>query len=87
MKSGNISADQLKSIISRIENLEESKAAIGTDIKEVYAEAKANGFNPKILKAVIKLRKLDAQERDEQEALMDTYLRALGLLPELDEVA
>lgn len=84
---GNLAIDQLKSVIARIEKLEEEKSVISEDIKEVYAEAKSNGLNTKAIKAVIKLRKLDAQEREEQETIVDTYLRALGLLPELDEVA
>lgn len=83
-KHSGIAADQLKSIISRVENLEESKAAICADIKDVYAEAKGNGFDTKAIKAVIKLRKLDAQEREEMENLMDIYLHALGMIPESD---
>lgn len=72
---------QLKSIIERIERLEEDKAAISSDIKEVYAEAKANGFDTKILKAVIRLRKLEAAAREEEMALIETYMTALGMTP------
>ena len=80
-----IAADQLKSYIERIERLEEEKAAIATDIREVYAEAKANGFDSKAMRQVIKLRKLDANERDEQEYMLDTYKQALGMIPTLDD--
>jgi uncharacterized protein (UPF0335 family) len=68
---------QLRSIIERIERLEEDKAAIGGDIKEVYAEAKASGFDTKILRAVIRLRKLSKDERAEMESLIDTYMANL----------
>ena len=81
---GGVSADQLKSIISRIEKLIEEKQAIADDIKEVYAEAKGNGFAVAIIREIIKIRKLDEAEREEKEAILDTYLRAIGLLPELD---
>ena len=79
------SAEQLKAIIERVERLEEEKANIATDIREVYAEAKANGFDTKALRQVVKLRKLDARERDEQEYLLDTYKAALGMIPTLDD--
>ena len=72
---------QLKSIIERIERLEEDKAAISGDIKEVYAEAKSNGFDTKILKAVIRLRKLSEDERSTQQSLIDTYMTNLGMTP------
>lgn len=71
--------DQLKAIIERIERLEEEKKAIADDIKDVYAEAKANGFDTKALRTVVRLRKQDAQERQEQEAILETYLHALGM--------
>lgn len=77
-----IAHDQLKSVVERIEKLEEEKAAIADDIKEVYAEAKANGFDTKILRTVIRLRKQDSNERQEQEALLDLYLHALGMAPD-----
>jgi uncharacterized protein (UPF0335 family) len=72
---------QLKGIVERIERLEEEKKAIAGDIKEVYAEAKANGFDTKILRKVIAIRKKDRHEREEEEAMLDVYLSALGMLP------
>jgi uncharacterized protein (UPF0335 family) len=86
-KVGGIAADQLKSIIERIERLEEEKAGIASDIKDIFAEAKGNGYDVKTLRKVIQLRKKDAAERDEEEFLLDTYKRALGLAPELEEAA
>jgi uncharacterized protein (UPF0335 family) len=85
VRVGGVAADQLRSIIERIEKLTEEKDAIAADIRDVFAEARGNGYDPKALRAVLKLRKLDAGERDEQEALVDTYRRALGLLPSLDD--
>ena len=85
--AGGVSADQLRSYIERIEKLEEEKAVIATDIREVFAEAKANGFDTKTMRQVLKLRKMDTNERDEQEYMLDLYKRVLGLLPELDEEA
>ncbi|MGV8839064.1 MAG: DUF2312 domain-containing protein [Bauldia sp.] len=76
-----IAAAQLKSIVERIERLEEEKKALADDIKDVYAEAKANGFDTKTLRTVIRLRKQDRAEREEQEALLDLYLNALGMTP------
>ncbi len=76
---GGITAEQLKQYIERVERLEEEKAAIAADVREVYAEAKANGFDVKIMRQVIRLRKLDSQDRTEQEALLDLYKRALGM--------
>ena len=76
---GGIARDQLRSIIERIERLEEEKQAIADDIKEVYAEAKANGYDTKTLRAVVRIRKQDTAERQEQEALLDLYLAALGM--------
>ena len=69
---------QLKSVIERIERLEEDKAAISADLKEVYLEAKGNGFDVKILRKVIRLRKQDKAKRQEEEALLDLYLSAIG---------
>jgi uncharacterized protein (UPF0335 family) len=74
-----IAVDQLRSIIERIERLEEEKQAIAEDIKEVYAEAKANGYDTKTLRAVVRIRKQDTAERQEAEALLDLYLAALGM--------
>ena len=71
---------QLKSIVERIERLEEEKKAIADDIKDVYAEAKANGFDTKTLRQVVRLRKQDAAEREEAETLLDLYLNALGMI-------
>lgn len=72
--------DHLKAFVERIERLEEEKKSIADDIKDVYGEAKSNGFDVKALRAVVRLRKQDADERREQEAILDTYLQALGML-------
>jgi uncharacterized protein (UPF0335 family) len=72
---------QLKSLVERIERLEEEKKALAGDIKEVYGEAKAHGFDTKILRKVISLRKRDRQEREEEEAMVELYLGALGMIP------
>lgn len=77
-----VARDQLRSIIERIERLEEEKAAAAEDIREVYVEAQANGFEPKILRKVVALRKKDPAERQEEEALLDLYLHALGMISE-----
>jgi uncharacterized protein (UPF0335 family) len=74
---------QLKAIVERIEKLEDDKAAISADIKEVYAEAKANGFDTKILRKVISLRKKEASEREEEQSMLDVYMAALGMIPDL----
>jgi len=76
---GGIAADRLKSFIERVERLEEEKAALTADIREVYAEAKATGFDTKIMRQVVKLRKMDSNDRQEQEELLDLYKRAIGL--------
>ena len=78
---------QLKSIVERIERLEEEKKVIGADIKEVYAEAKGNGYDIKILRKVISLRKKEMGERMEEEAMLDVYLSALGMMPTEAEAA
>src|ERR1700720_2625446 len=72
--------DQLKAIVERVERLEEEKKAIADDIRDVYAEAKGNGFDVKALRTIVRLRKQDADERREQEAILETYLHALGML-------
>ncbi len=77
---GGVAVDQLKSIIGRIERLEEEKAALAADIRDVFAEAKGQGFDVKAIRQIIKIRKLDAQEREEQQAILDVYLNALGML-------
>lgn len=79
-RSGHVAGDQLLSIIERVENLEERKAEIAADIKEVFAEAKGNGFDPKTIKHIIKLRKMEEAERQEYEGLIDIYKAALGML-------
>lgn len=78
---------QLKAIVDRIENLETEKKEIGEGIKEVYAEAKGNGFDPKIIRKIVALRKKDANEREEEAALMDLYMQSLGMLPIEEEIA
>ena len=72
--------DQLRTIVARIERLEEEKAALAADLREVYAEAKGNGFDVKSLRVVVRLRKQDINERKEQEAILETYLHALGMI-------
>ncbi len=75
-----VAQGQLKSIIERVERLEEEKKTIADDIKEVYGEAKANGFDTKTLRKVVTLRKKDRAEREEEEAMLDLYLNALGMI-------
>jgi len=75
-----VARDQLRAFIERIERLEEEKKTIADDIKDVYGEAKGMGFDTKILKKVVALRKKDEQERMEEEAILDTYLHALGMI-------
>lgn len=75
----NATTERLTSYIERIETLEEEKTALAADLKEVYAEAKLEGFDPKILKQVIKLRKMEQTEREEQESLLHMYMQALGM--------
>jgi uncharacterized protein (UPF0335 family) len=72
--------DQLKAFVERIERLEEEKKSLSDDIRDVYAEAKGNGYDVKALRQVVRLRKQDANERAEQEAILETYLQALGML-------
>ncbi len=74
------SAARLKSFIERIERLEEEKAGIAADIKEVYAEAKGTGFDIKIMRQIVRLRKMESADRQEQEELLDVYMRALGMV-------
>ena len=78
---------QLKSIIERIERLEEEKKTIAADIKEVYAEAKGHGFDTKILRKVISMRKKEATEREEEQSMLDLYMAALGMIKEETEEA
>ncbi len=75
-----VAAGQLRAFVERIERLEEEKKAVAEQVKEVYAEAKANGFDSKTLRRVVSLRKKPAEERQEEEALLDLYLSALGMV-------
>ena len=79
MTRSNFPQDQLKSLIERVERLEEEKQTITDDVKEVYAEAKTHGFDTKIMRQVVRLRKMATQEREERAALLDLYLSALGM--------
>ena len=72
--------DQLKAIIERIERLEEEKKAISDDIRDVYAESKGNGYDVKALRTIVRLRKQDPNERQEQETIIETYMEALGMI-------
>lgn len=81
-ETGGIAGAQLRSIVERIERLEEEKKSLADDIRDIYAEAKANGFDTKALREVVKLRKQDRAERAEQQALLDLYLHALGMVPD-----
>ena len=86
-KKTSFAQGQLKSLVERIERLEEEKKTIAGDIKEVYAEAKANGFDTKILRKLISIRKKDRNELEEEEAILDLYMSALGMLPGASEAA
>lgn len=79
VSSDSVAQEQLRAFIERIERMEETKKEVADDIRETYAEAKGNGFDTKVLRMVIKLRKQDHAERMEQEALLDLYLAALGM--------
>ena len=79
MAEGNVAADQLRLFIERIERLEEEKKAMADDIRDVYAEAKANGYDTKTMRKVVALRKLETHVRPEADALLETYRTALGL--------
>ncbi len=82
---GGIAGEQLRAIIDRIERLEEEKKALSEDIKDVFAEAKGNGFDTKIIRKILTIRKRDRAELDEEETMIQVYLRALGMLPDLDD--
>jgi len=84
---GGIAGDRLKSLIERIERLEEEKAAISADIRDVFAEARGTGFDTKVMRQVLKLRRMEAADREEQESLLELYLRALGMQMDLFEAA
>ena len=79
--AGGVAASQLRSFVERIERLEEDKKGIADDIRDVYAEAKGSGFDAKVMRQVVRLRKKDAGERQEEEALLDLYMHALGMAP------
>jgi uncharacterized protein (UPF0335 family) len=79
MSEGNVAADQLRLFIERIERLEEEKKGIADDVKDVYLEAKANGYDTKTMRAIVRLRKMEKHARDEMDALLETYRNALGL--------
>jgi len=79
---GGVAGERLKSFIERIERLEEEKRALAADIKEVYSEAKGAGFDVKTMREIIKIRRMDDEDLDEREALLDTYKRALGMMPQ-----
>ena len=78
-ETGGIAGDRLRSFVERIERLEEEKAALAADIREVYSEAKGTGFDVKILRQVVRLRKMEESERQEQEEILDLYKRALNM--------
>ena len=84
MADTTIAREQLKSIIERIERLEEEKQAIAGDIRDVFAEAKANGYDVKTLRKVVQLRKKDSDQREEEEAMLTLYLHALGMAPDFE---
>jgi uncharacterized protein (UPF0335 family) len=83
-KFGGISGDQLRQYIERIERLEEEKRDIADNIKDAYAESKSNGFDPKILRKLVSLRKMEESDRNEQEEILDLYKAALGMIPEFE---
>jgi uncharacterized protein (UPF0335 family) len=84
---GGIAGERLRSFIERIERLEEEKRTLSADIKEVYAEAKGSGFDAKIMRQIIRIRRMDKDDVDEQETLLDIYKRALGMLPDAASAA
>ena len=85
MADESVAQDQLRAFIERIERMEEEKKAISLDIAEIYAEAKGTGFDTKILRQIVKIRAMDSNERMEQEALLELYMSALGMVPYPDE--
>jgi uncharacterized protein (UPF0335 family) len=80
LAEGSIAADELRLLIERIERLEEEKKGTSDDIKDVYGEAKARGYDPKTMRTVIRLRKMENQARQEAEAMIETYMQALGMV-------
>ncbi len=87
MSATNVAKDHLKAFIERIERLEEEKKTISDDIKDVYAEAKGNGYDVKVLREVLRVRKQDQKERDEMETLLDIYLQAMKQKPAVAKAA
>ena len=81
MSGGNVAADQLRLFIERIERLEEEKKGITDDVKDVYAEAKANGYDTKTMRKIVGLRRMESHVRNEADALLLTYREALGMTP------
>ncbi|HEY0115081.1 MAG TPA: DUF2312 domain-containing protein [Allosphingosinicella sp.] len=79
MAEGTVAADELRLLIERVERLEEDKKGIADDVRDVYAEAKARGYDPKTMRAIVRLRRMEKNARDEAEALLETYKAALGL--------
>ncbi|QEL18744.1 DUF2312 domain-containing protein [Limnoglobus roseus] len=84
-RAGGVAVDQLKSIIARVEKLTEEKESLAADIRDVFAEAKGGGWDVKAIRSIIKIRKQDASEREEQETVLETYMNALGMLPLFEE--
>jgi len=84
MSTEQVAGEQIRAFVERIERLEEEKKTIGDDIKDVYSEAKGNGYDTKVLRRVVALRKQDQNERQEQEAILDLYLQAMGMSPQFD---
>lgn len=80
MAEGSIAADELRLLIERIERLEEEKKAIADDVKDVYGEAKARGYDTKTMRGIVRLRKMETHVRQEAEAMMQTYMQALGMM-------
>lgn len=83
-KFGGFSGEQLRQYIERVERLEQEKQDISDNIRDAFAEAKSNGFDVKIMRQLIKLRKMDASDRDEQDTILDLYKHALGMIPEFE---
>jgi uncharacterized protein (UPF0335 family) len=79
MAEGNVAADQLRLFIERVERLEEEKKGVADDVRDVYSEAKSQGYDTKIMRQIVRLRKMSQQDRQEMEAILDTYKTALGL--------
>ncbi|MEM1133586.1 MAG: DUF2312 domain-containing protein [Pseudomonadota bacterium] len=79
MSEGNVAKDQLRLFLERVERLEEEKKGISDDIRDVYAEAKSQGYDPKIMRQIVRLRKMETHDRQEMEAVLETYKAAVGL--------